>query len=370
MSSSNTSNNIKNRPINVALIGCGRISFKHITSIIKHKNNLKLVAICDCESNKINSIKDFILKETRDLSFINGISIYKSYDKLLLDKIKGEIKVDLVVLTTPSGLHPSQAIKGAKHGVHVCTEKPMATNLEDGKKMVKECKEAGVSLFVVKQNRYNSTLKLLKRQIELNRFGPISMITVNVFWQRPQSYYDSDDWRGTRKYDGGALMNQASHYVDLIYWLNGPIESISAVSETIGRDIEVEDTLAMHLKWKNGTIGTMAVTMLTYPQNLEGSITILGEKGSVRLGGKAVNNFEIWEFNSKSEDDLLVKNSCYPSESVYGYGHPAFYEEMIKDLKGYESNVCNGQEGLKSLEIIIAAYKSAETSMRVNLPLL
>ena len=167
----------------------------------------------------------------------------------------------------------------------------MATNWEEGKSMVNICEKNGVYLFVVKQNRYNKTIQLLKRQILSNRFGKISMISVNVFWQRPQSYYDQDDWRGTWKLDGGALMNQASHYVDLIYWLNGPIESISAVSETIGRNIEVEDTLAMHLKWKNGTIGTMAVTMLTYPHNLEGSISILGEKGSVRLGGKGVNNF-------------------------------------------------------------------------------
>ena len=366
----NTFYKINNRPIKIALIGCGRISYKHITSIIQHKNNLQLVAICDSDSNKIEKIKSFIFEKTKDLLYLNDICIYKSYDKLLSDKIEDVIKIDLVVLTTPSGLHASQAIKGANHGIHVCTEKPMATNLEDGKRMVRECEDAGVCLFVVKQNRYNNTLKLLKRQIELNRFGLISMITVNVFWQRPQSYYDSDEWRGTKKYDGGALMNQASHYVDLIYWLNGPIESLSAVSETIGRNIEVEDTLAMHLKWKNGAIGTMAVTMLTYPENLEGSITILGEKGSVRLGGKAVNNFEIWEFDSQSEDDLIVKNSNYPYESVYGSGHSVFYEEMIKNLRGNESNICNGHEGLKSLEIIIAAYESAKSLQRVNLPLL
>ena len=258
-------------------------------------------------------------------------------------------------------MHPSQTIKAAKNGIHICTEKPMATKWEEGKNMVTECQKAGVNLFVVKQNRYNPTLKLLKKQIQDNRFGRISMISVNVFWQRPQSYYDSDKWRGTWDLDGGALMNQASHYVDLIYWLNGPVDSLSAVSKTIGREIEVEDTIAMHLKWKNGALGTMAVTMLTYPENLEGSITILGEKGSVRLGGKAVNKFEYWKFDSESKDDLIVENSNYQTDSVYGFGHPIFYKEMIEKLKGKQSNICNGEEGLKSLEIIISAYKSAKT---------
>ena len=290
---------INNRKINVALIGCGRISFKHVISIFHHSKDLNLVALCDTNIQNIKEIKNLINKEAKDKKSAENIQIYEKYDDLISKKNKGIISLDLVILATPSGLHASQAIKAARNGINICTEKPMATNWEEGQLMVNVCDENNVYLFVVKQNRYNKTIQLLKRQIATNRFGKISMISVNVFWQRPQSYYDKDEWRGTKKLDGGALMNQASHYVDLMYWLNGPIESLNAISDTLGRDIEVEDTLAMNLKWENGTLGTMGVTMLTYPENLEGSITILGEKGTVKLGGKAVNNFEHWESLSK-----------------------------------------------------------------------
>ncbi len=360
---------IHKRSIRIAIIGCGRISYKHINSIIFHKKDTEIIALCDNNLENIKKAKNYLVNECSIKDKLENIKIYNDYDLFLNDIRNKQISVDLVVLATPSGLHPIQAIKAAKHGLHVCTEKPMATKWEDGILMVKECEIAKVNLFVVKQNRYNQTLQLLKKQILNNRFGRISMISVNVFWQRPQSYYDKDKWRGTWELDGGALMNQASHYVDLIYWLNGPIESISAVSDTIGRDIEVEDTLAMHLKWKNGTLGTMSVTMLTYPENLEGSITILGEKGSVKLGGKAVNKFDYWKFNNSTEDDLFVENSNYDTESVYGVGHPKFYGEMIQQLRGEETNICDGNEGLKSLEIIIAAYKSAKTGKTIKLPL-
>ena len=179
----------------------------------------------------------------------------------------------------------------------------MATRWKDGVAMVKACDEAGVNLFVVKQNRFNSTLHQ-KRQLQAGRFGKLAMVSVNVFWQRPQSYYDKDNWRGTWEFDGGALMNQASHYVDLLDWLVGPVESLSASIATLGRAIEVEDTAAMQLRWRNGALGTMAVTMLTYPKNLEGSITLLGETGTVKIGGPAVNKIEHWDFaGEKIPDD-------------------------------------------------------------------
>ena len=245
----------------------------------------------------------------------------------------------------------------------------MATSWEDGISMVKTCKREKVNLYVVKQNRFNKTLKLLKKQISSGRFGKLSLITLNVFWQRPQAYYDQSNWRGTKKFDGGALMNQASHYVDLLDWLIGPLCKLSASTATLGRSIEVEDTAVLNLQWKNGALGTMAVTMLTYPKNLEGSITVLGEKGSARIGGTAVNKIEIWDFKDKSKLDDLIYEASYDTTSVYGYGHRPYYLNMIRDLKGIKNEICKGEDGLKSLEILIAAYKSAKENKFIELPL-
>jgi UDP-N-acetyl-2-amino-2-deoxyglucuronate dehydrogenase len=222
---------------------------------------------------------------------------------------------------------------------------------------------------VVKQNRRNATLQLLKRAVEQKRFGRISMVVINVFWTRPQAYYDMDEWRGTWEFDGGALMNQASHYVDLLDWLIGPIESIQAYTGTLGRDIEVEDTGTVSVRWRSGAMGSMNVTMLTYPRNMEGSITILGEKGTVRVGGVAVNEIQHWEFDEPSKDDEKVKDASYETTSVYGFGHPLYYENVIKTLRGEAEPETDGREGLRSLEVLIAAYKSSRDGKRVPLPL-
>ena len=210
--------------------------------------------------------------------------------------------LDLVVLCTPSGIHAKQTILCANHGVNVMTEKPMATRWEDGIEMVKACDESNVKLFVVKQNRYNKTIELLKRAAEEERFGRIHTVNINVFWTRPQDYYDQAKWRGTWEFDGGAFMNQASHYVDLLDWIVGPVEKIQAILSTT-RNIEVEDSGVLNIKWRSGAIGSMSVTMLTYPKNLEGSITILGDKGTVKIGGVAVNEIEHWDFEDSKEYD-------------------------------------------------------------------
>ena len=192
----------------------------------------------------------------------------------------------MVILATPSGLHAPQTIEAAEAGRHVVTEKPMATRWSDGKAMVQACDQAGVRLFVVKQNRLNATIQLLKRAMDKKRFGQIYMVNVNVFWNRPQEYYDSARWRGTWEFDGGAFMNQASHYVDLLDWLVGPVECVHAFTATLARRIEVEDTGVANVRWRSGALGSINVTMLTYPKNLEGSITIIGERGTVRVGGR------------------------------------------------------------------------------------
>jgi len=234
--------------------------------------------------------------------------------------------------------------------------------------MVKACDSANVYLFVVKQNRRNPTLQILNRAIKEKRFGQIRMVHINVFWTRPQEYYDQAKWRGTWELDGGAFMNQASHYVDLLDWLIGPVESIQSMTSTT-RDIEVEDTGVMNIKWRNGVLGSMAVTMLTYPKNLEGSITILGDKGSVKIGGIAVNDIQLWDFEDEKDYDKNVANVNYETTSVYGFGHPLYYQNVVEVLHGKVDPETDGREGLKSLEILIAAYLSARDGDKISLPL-
>ena len=215
----------------------------------------------------------------------------------------------------------------------------------------------------------NRTLQLLKQAVHKGRFGRIYMVNVNVFWTRPQEYYDSAAWRGTWEFDGGAFMNQASHYVDLLDWIVGPVESVMAYTGTLARDIEVEDTGVAALKWRNGAMGSINVTMLTYPKNLEGSITILGEKGSVRVGGVAVNEIKHWEFDAADPMDSEIGDASYQTTSVYGFGHPLYYSNVIDTLRGDAEPEIDGREGLKSLELLIAMYLSARDGKRINLPL-
>lgn len=344
---------ITNRKIRIAIVGCGRISKNHFGSIEKHSEYLELAAICD--------INPSTLAEHAEKYHVPA---YRDLEEMLTTE-----KLDLVALCTPSGIHPDQTVLAAKYKVHVMTEKPMATRWQDGVNMVKACDEAGVRLFVVKQNRRNTTLQLLKRAITEKRFGKIHMVHLNVFWTRPQSYYDQGNgWRGTWEFDGGAFMNQASHYVDLLDWLIGPVEKVQAMMSTT-RDIEVEDTGVLNIKWRNGTLGSMSVTMLTYPQNLEGSITILGEKGTVRIGGVAVNDIQIWQFDESKDYDQQIQSANYETTSVYGFGHPLYYKNVIDVLRGEAEAETDGREGLKSLELLIAAYLSARDGKTVSLPL-
>lgn len=344
---------ITDRKIKIAVVGCGRISKNHFGSIEQHNDELELVAICD--------IDPVVLSEHAEKY---KVPAYRGLEEML-DKEQ----LDLVALCTPSGIHPVQAVLAAKHKVHVMTEKPMATRWNDGVRMVKACDDAGVRLFVVKQNRRNTTLQLLKRAVTEKRFGKIHMVHLNVFWTRPQSYYDQGNgWRGTWEFDGGAFMNQASHYVDLLDWLIGPVEKIQAMMSTT-RDIEVEDTGVLNVKWRNGALGSMSVTMLTYPQNLEGSITILGEKGTVRVGGVAVNDIQLWNFDKHKDYDEQIQSANYETTSVYGFGHPLYYKNVIDVLRGTCEPETDGREGLKSLELLIAAYLSARDGTTVSLPL-
>ena len=347
---------ITDRKVRFALAGCGRIANNHLAALAQHADRAELVAVCDSDPAALAAA----VART-------GAKGFAHYAQLLAEA--AALNIDCVVLATPSGLHAGQVTAAAQAGLQVMTEKPMATRWADGLAMVKACDAARVRLFVVKQNRSNRTLQLLRQAIAAGRFGRIYMVTVNVFWSRPQAYYDSAPWRGTWEFDGGAFMNQASHYIDLLDWLIGPVESVMAYTGTLARDIEVEDTGVAALKWRNGAMGSVNVTMLTHPKNFEGSITVLGEKGTVRVGGVAVNRIDHWEFDAPHAMDAGLDEASYPTTSVYGHGHPVYYDNVIRTLRGECEAHTDGREGLKSLELLIAMYRSARDGQRINLPL-
>jgi UDP-N-acetyl-2-amino-2-deoxyglucuronate dehydrogenase len=342
------------RKIRFALVGCGRIADRHLDAIAHHTGHAELVGVCDVDPAALERA-----------AARTGVPGFPALDRLLAG-----CNADCVVLATPSGLHARQTIACAEAGRHVVTEKPMATHWRDGQAMVEACDRAGVRLFVVKQNRRNPTVALLKRAVEKGRFGRIYLVTVNVLWNRPQAYYDSAPWRGTWEFDGGAFMNQASHYVDLLDWLIGPVESVTAFTATLARNIQVEDTGVALVRWRSGALGSVNVTMLVPGKNFEGSVTVIGEKGTVRLGGVAVNRVEHWEFAEPDpEDDAAAAEASYDTASVYGHGHIGYYDNVIRALRGEIRADTDGREGLRSLELLVGIYISARDNRTVSLPL-
>jgi UDP-N-acetyl-2-amino-2-deoxyglucuronate dehydrogenase len=344
---------IVNRKIKIAVVGCGRISANHFNAILQYQDDLELVAICEKQKTRLLELQN----KYQVPGYTNLEDLLKASD------------ADVIILCTPSGLHAEQACLVAAYNKHVVTEKPMATRWQDGIRMVKACDKAGVHLFVVKQNRHNKTIAALKKAIDSGRFGRIYLVTSNVFWTRPQSYYAQDSWRGTWEFDGGAFMNQASHYVDLLDWLIGPVESIQSMMATLARNIEVEDTGVLNIRWRSGALGSMSVTMLTYNKNLEGSISILGETGTVRLGGPALNEIQHWQFSDDLDKPEDISQLNYEVSSVYGSGHAAYYENVIKVFRGEAVPQTDGREGLRSLELLVSAYLAKKEGKTVHLPL-
>lgn len=341
------------RRIRFALVGCGRIARNHVEALTSHADSCEIVDVCD----PVPAAAEEMAARTRAAAHRDLRDLLANTD------------ADAVILTTPSGLHSRQAIEVAQSGRHVITEKPMATRWEDGKRMVCACDAAGVRLFVVKQTRGSPTIRLLKRAIDKKRFGRIYAVNMNVFWTRPQNYYESSKWRGTWEFDGGALMNQASHYVDLLEWIVGPIESVQAYTATLGRNIQVEDTGAVSIRWRNGALGTMNVTMLTYPSNFEASMTIIGEKGTVRIGGTTMNDIQHWTFVEPDDDDSEVARASSEASAAKGTSHRSYYDNVISVLRGETEPATDGREGLKSLELLVAMYVSARDGRRIGLPL-
>jgi len=338
--------------VRLALVGCGRIAGTHFDAI-REVDGLDLVGVCDVVETR-----------AREAGEQNGVPWFTSYPRML-----AEVACDAVTICTPSGLHPQHGILAARAGKHVICEKPMAITLSAADELVHACDEHGVQLFVIKQNRLNPSVQLVKRALDKGRFGRLYLANTTVRWTRPQEYYDQAPWRGTWEFDGGAFMNQASHYVDLIQWLAGPVESVIAKTATLARRIETEDTGVAILRFRSGALGVIEVTMLTYPRNLEGSLTLLGERGTVRIGGTAVNRIEHWTFADEDEDDALVATAATNPSSVYGFGHAGYYRNVLAVLRGEAAPETDGRAGRKSLELILGIYESAKTGRDVPLPL-
>jgi len=340
--------------MNFALVGCGRISKKHIDAINEIKN-AKLISVCDTD----------IIKAKENSVYAGGIPYYNSYDEMLENE-----DVDIVNILTPSGLHPSVTIDIVrKFRKHIIVEKPMALLLEDSDEMIRTCDEYNVRLFVVKQNRYNLPVMKLREAIEEKRFGKMVMGTVRVRWCRPQEYYDQDEWRGTWEFDGGVFTNQASHHIDLLEWMMGDPVSVMSKTGTYLSDIEVEDTGVAIIKFKNGAIGIVEATTAVRPKDLEGSLSILGEKGSVVIGGFAVNKMETWDFidSSDVENNKVLEEFAEMPPNVYGFGHQRYIEHVISCIENNTKALVDGFEGRKSIELINAIYESAETGKEVFL---
>jgi len=336
----------------LALVGCGRISKNHFEALRKVAG-LTLTAVCD-----------IVPERAQGAAEQEDVACFTSYEEML-----EQADCDIVSVCTPSGLHAAHGVMAARAGKHVISEKPMAISLGQADELVKACDDAGVFLFVVKQNRLNPPIQLLRRAIDKGRFGRIFLANTTVRWQRPQDYYDAAPWRGTWEFDGGAIMNQASHYVDLIQWLVGPVESVMAKTATQARRIEAEDSGVALLKFRSGALGVIEVNVLTYPRNLEGSITILGEKGSVKIGGTAVNRVEHWAFADYDDDDKLVESASTNPPNVYGFGHEGYYRNVLSVLRGEAQPQTDGRAGRKSLELILGIYESAKVGREVPIPL-
>lgn len=335
-----------------ALVGCGRIAKRHAELLSGVVEGAKLVAVCDIDEAK-----------AKGFSETYGVDWF-----LDMDQMMARAEPDIVSVLTPSGMHSNHVVQLSKFGKHIVVEKPMALTLDDADEMIASCDEYGCRLFVVKQNRFNVPVLKLREAMEQKRFGKLVMGTVRVRWCRPQAYYDLDSWRGTWALDGGVLTNQASHHVDLLEWMMGDVESVFAVSKTALANIETEDTAIAVLKFRNGALGCIEATTATRPKDLEGSISILGETGTVEIGGFAVNQMKTWSFASeKPDDETVMENYSVNPPNVYGFGHQAYYEHVIDCLKNGNKQLIDGLGGRRSIELISAIYESVETGKEVFL---
>ena len=343
--------------IHFALLGCGRIAKRHADVLGGGQvAGARLVAVCDTDIVRAKTFADR-----------HGVASFASLDDMM--KSSSE-RIDVVCVLTPSGAHADHSIAVARHGRHVVVEKPMALKLADADRMIAECEAGGVKLFIVKQNRFNLPVRELRRALEAGRFGKLVLGSVRVRWCRPQSYYDQDAWRGTWAHDGGVFSNQASHHVDLLEWMMGDVESVFAKASNASARIEAEDTGVVVVKFRNGALGTIEATTAVRPADLEGSLSVIGEKGSVEIAGFAVNQLRTWKFSDDPESagaEMLARLNENPP-NVYGLGHVRFLESVVASLRDDLPPSVDGIAGRRSLELITAIYESIESGKEVMFP--
>lgn len=338
------------KKLKCVLIGCGRIAPRHI-DVLLNLPNVELAGVCDLKADRLQRAAD-----------ASGAKPFLDYMEMVRT-----IRPDLVAVLTHSGSHAAIACDVVPHTANVIVEKPMALTLDDADRMIDTCDRAGVGLFVVQQNRYNRPVVKLREALDAGRFGKLSLGTVRVRWCRGQAYYDQDAWRGTWKDDGGVFANQASHHVDLLQWLMGPVESVQAYTATRLADIEVEDVGLAILKFRNGALGVAEATTTARPRDLEGSVSILGERGAVVIGGFAVNRVDTWNFAEAHAADENPDEWSQNPPTVYGFGHMAFYKDVLGCIEAKRRAMLDGLEGRKSLELVIAIYQAAATRREVRL---
>lgn len=339
--------------LNFALVGCGRIAKRHSELLgLEQIDGARLSAVCDLDVQKAKTLAEKF-----------SVPYYADMHLMMQSE-----NIDAVVVLTESGNHAKNVVDLAQYGKHIIVEKPMALTLDHADAMIRACDIAGCKLFVVKQNRFNVPVVKLREAIDQGRFGKLILGTVRVRWCRPQEYYDQAPWRGTWAMDGGVLTNQASHHVDMLEWMFGEVESVFARSITALARIEAEDTAVVTLKFRNGALGIIEATTAVRPKDLEGSISVLGEGGTVEIGGFAVNKMKVWSFVEPELDDesVMDRYSVNPP-NVYGFGHQAYYEHVVDCIKNNRRHLVDGLEGRKSLELINAIYESIETGKEVQM---
>ena len=334
------------KKLNVSLVGCGRIFKNHLSAIQNNSKLINLDSICDVDDDIISNINS----DNTFLKFSN------------LDDCIKNTNSHLYVLSTPSGLHPKQSIQILSNNKNVLTEKPVSTFFEDHDHFKQIIKSSNSRFFTVLQNRFNSTIQLIKKLIDDEALGKIYQTVVNVFWTRPQGYYDLADWRGTLKMDGGAFLNQASHYFDLVYYLLGDQKYLYSNIKRLARNIEAEDSGTAFFSSSKSDLVNINVSMLAYPKNIEGSITIIAEKGTIKLGGQALNQFEIFEVENFKAD---YKQYNYQIPNIYGYGHIELYKHIYDAIINNKISHLEGLSGFGSYEMIYECYQNSDIYNRM-----
>ncbi|MBW4437760.1 MAG: Gfo/Idh/MocA family oxidoreductase [Pleurocapsa minor GSE-CHR-MK-17-07R] len=339
-------------PLRFAVIGCGRIAPRHAHALhdLQKTDAVSLVACCD-------------LIESRAAHFAEEYNAqpYTDYHALLQRD-----DIDVVNICVPSGLHAQVGIDAARAGKHVLVEKPIAISPDDADRLIAACEEAGVTLGVVLQNRFNPPMRDLKALVESGKLGRIMLGSATVRWFRPQSYYE-DGWHGTLAMDGGALMNQSIHHIDALQWLMGDVDSVFAYTATLAHTMEAEDIGVAVVRFKSGAVATIEGSTVTYPQNLEGSVALFGQHGSVKVGGTALNRKVFWKVDGllEQETEMLTRESVDPP-TVYGYSHREQIAEMAAAIREGRQPSTHGREARRSLALVHSIYESARLGREVQ----